>query len=171
MKIKISNLTEGTHHFKFSEPVNSVGLEAPFEGNVEVEVELRKTHNQIILDSNIFVNALFECDRCTTTFNKLLNFDYKMVYLLGVEPVESESDNIAYLSSEEDVINISDDVRDFSMLAVPMKKLCSEDCKGLCYKCGKNLNEGECSCSKDEPDSRWLPLMELKNKLNTNQKR
>jgi DUF177 domain-containing protein len=168
MKIKISNLSEGTHHFRFSEPVSSVGLESPFEGNVKVEVELKKTHNQIILDSTIFVNAVYECDRCTSDFNKLLRADYQMVYLLGVDPVESGSDNIAYLFAETDVIDISNDVRDFSILSEPLKKLCSDECKGLCYKCGKNLNEGECSCNKDEVDARWLPLMGLKNKLNTN---
>ncbi len=168
MKIKISNLSEGTHNFRFSEPVNVIGLELPFEGNVEVEVELKKTHNQIILDSSVSVSAVFECDRCTGTFKKLLLTDYEMVYLQGMEPVESQSDNIVYIPSVADVIDISDDVRDFSILAVPMKKLCTEVCKGLCSRCGKNLNEGDCSCSKDETDIRWLPLMELKNKLNTN---
>ncbi len=168
MKIKISNLSEGTHKFRFSEPVNTIGLEAPFEGNVEVEVEIKKTHNQLILDSSVSVNAVFECDRCTVPVNKLLHANYEMVYLSRIEPVETESDNITYISSEADVIDISNDVRDFSILAVPMKKLCSEDCKGLCTRCGKNLNEGDCQCSKDETDIRWLPLIELKNKLNTN---
>ena len=87
---------------------------------------------------------------------------------MGVEPVESESDNIVYISPETDVIDISEDVRDYAILAIPMKKLCSEDCKGLCSRCGKNLNEEQCSCSGDETDIRWMPLMELKNKLNTN---
>lgn len=168
MKIKISNLSEGTHHSRFSESVNSIGLESPFEGNVEVEVELKKTHNQIILDSTVFGNAVFECDRCTASFKKLLRADYRFVYLQGIEPVDSKSDNLAYLAPETDVINISNDVRDFLILAVPMKKLCSEDCKGLCYKCGKNLNEGDCACDKNVPDARWLPLMDLKNKLKTN---
>jgi len=168
MKIKISGLSEGIHHFRFSESVSLVGLETPFIDNVDVEVELKKSHNQIVLDSVIFVNTEFECDRCTVHFHKLLRADYKMVYLQGVKPVESKSDSIVYLSPEADVINISNDVRDFSMLSVPMKKLCSEDCKGLCYKCGKNLNEGECTCDKNDTDARWLPLMELKNKLNTN---
>lgn len=168
MKIKISNLSEGTHEFRFSEPVKSIGLESPFEGKIEVEVELNKAHNQLILDSSVFVNTVFECDRCMTTANRQLRADFELVYLQGIEPVESESDNIVYISSEADAIDISKDVREFAILAVPMKKLCREDCKGLCSKCGKNLNDGDCSCSKDETDIRWLPLMELKNKLNTN---
>ena len=168
MKIKISNLGEGTHEFKLSEPVNSIGLESPFLGNVEVEIEIKKSHNQIILDSKIFVDAVFECDRCTVEFRKKLCTNFEMVYLQGVEPVESKSDNISYISLETDVIDISDDVRDFSILAVPMKKLCTEECKGLCYRCGTNLNEENCTCDKNYVDARWLPLKELKNNFNTN---
>ncbi len=168
MKIKISNLSDGTHEFRFVEPVNSLGLETPFEGNIEVDVEISKAHNQLILDASILVNTVLECDRCTSTFSRPLRTEYEMVYMLGVEPVETESDNIAYLSAEAASIDISSDVRDFTILAVPMKKLCSEECKGLCSRCGKNLNEGKCSCGNSETDVRWLPLMELKNKLNTN---
>ncbi len=168
MKIKISNLSDGSHQFRFVEPVSTIGLESPFEGSIEVDVEINKIHNQLILDASILVNTVFECDRCTAAFSRPLHAEYEMVYMLGVDPVETESDNITYLSAEADSINISKDIKDFTILAVPMKKLCSEECKGLCSRCGKNLNEGDCSCSKNETDARWFPLMELKNKLNTN---
>jgi uncharacterized protein len=49
-----------------------------------------------------------------------------------------------------------------------MKKLCREDCKGLCNVCGKDLNDGDCNCDRSNADIRWLPLKELKNKLNNN---
>ncbi len=168
MKIKISNLSDGSHEFRFIEPASMLGLESPFEGDIEVDVEINKVHNQIILDSSILVNGVFECDRCTASFSSPLRAEYKLVYMLGIEPVDTASDRIVYLSAEADSIDISDDVRDFTILAIPMKKLCSEACKGLCSRCGKNLNEGDCTCSKIENDARWLPLMELKNKLNTN---
>jgi uncharacterized protein len=168
MKIKISNLSDGSHQFRFVEPVNTLGLESPFGGNIEVDVEINKVHNQLILDSSILVNAVYECDRCAASFYSPLRTEYKMVYMPGMEPLDTASDNIAYLSVEADSIDISSDVRDFTILAIPMKKLCSEECKGLCPRCGKNLNEGDCSCNIDENDVRWLPLMELKNKLNTN---
>ena len=168
MKIKISNLSEGSHQFRFSEPVNVIGLEEPFEGNIVVDVELKKTHNQIILDSSINADAVFECDRCTTSFKRQLKANYEMVYLQGVEPADTKSDNITYITAEKDSIDISDDVRDYAVLSVPMKKLCTEECKGLCVKCGKNLNEGDCSCNQNEIDARWQPLMDLKNKLSTN---
>ena len=91
-----------------------------------------------------------------------------MVYLLRGKETEIESSDVTYISPDSDFIDIRSDVRDYAMLAIPMKKLCKDDCKGLCQRCGKNLNEGECNCQKDEVDLRWQPLMELKNKLKTN---
>ena len=88
--------------------------------------------------------------------------------MFGQEPDDNDSIDISYLPLEADKIDITKDVRDYALLAIPMKKLCKEDCKGLCVNCGKNLNEGDCNCSKDMIDPRWLPLQELKNKLNIN---
>ena len=47
------------------------------------------------------------------------------------------------------------------MLSLPMKHLCSENCKGICSKCGKNLNEGKCDCPEKEIDPRLAALAEL----------
>jgi uncharacterized protein len=49
-------------------------------------------------------------------------------------------------------------------LAMPMSFVCREDCKGLCYKCGADLNEGVCLCKKEETDSRLSVLLEFKQK-------
>lgn len=168
MKIKISNLSEGIHPFSFNELVGEVGLEIPFFGMVAVNGELNKLHNQIILDANISVNANFECDRCNASYNTTIKSSYRMVYLFGKEDYDEDELNVTYLSIDADKIIIDKDVRDYSLLSIPMKKLCYEDCKGLCYKCGKNLNEGECTCSTDETDIRWQPLIDLKKKLNIN---
>ena len=133
-----------------------------------VDVELNKIHNQIVLNANLTLNTNFDCDRCNKNFNSRLNNEYKMVYLMGTEPEDSESINLTYLHADADKIVLDNDVRDFALLALPMKKLCKEDCKGLCPKCGKDLNNGDCGCSYEIIDDRWLPLKELKNKLNNN---
>jgi uncharacterized protein len=168
MILKISNLSDGVHDFKFDEPVKKIDLSEPFTGNFLADVKLEKAHNQITLAVEITLNADFECDRCNIKYSTTLKNNYKMVYLFEKESAETGDTNISYLSSDTDKINIAVDLRDYAMLAIPMKKLCREDCKGLCPKCGKDLNESECKCDKDEIDSRWLPLVELKNKLNTN---
>ena len=168
MKIKISNLKDGVHYFNFDESIKDVNLKDPFFGNIKVEVELNKVHNQIVLSAELSVNANFDCDRCSNNFDSIITNSYKMVYLSGTKPEESGSMNITYLPLDEDKIIIDDDVRDYAILAIPMKRLCKEDCMGLCPNCGKDLNEGACNCETEKNDKRWLPLMELKNKINNN---
>lgn len=166
MIIKISNLVDGEHHFSFEESVKKIELDEPFFGNIKTDIILNKLHNQIILDSHSSVQAKFECDRCGNEFTTILDNDYEMVYLMNETPEESEALNIAYLSPDEASIDIKSDLREFAILSIPLKKLCQEDCKGLCYKCGGDLNKEECKCSEAEIDIRWQKLIDLKNNIN-----
>jgi uncharacterized protein len=168
MIIKISNLKDGVHEYSFDESIDTINLSEPFYGNFQLLAVLKKSHNQIILDAEITLRAKFECDRCTALFDDIIKTNYQMVYLFGQEAVESDSVNVTYLPLETVNINLKDDVRDFALLSIPMKKLCMEACKGLCSKCGKDLNKEDCSCTGEQIDERWLPLMELKNKINNN---
>jgi uncharacterized protein len=168
MIIKIAGLSEGVHNYKFEEPVEKLDLGKPFTGNLIAEVELNKSHREIILNIEVEVDAEFECDRCTKTFIQQLNPVYKVVYLFGNEPEGISDANIVYIHPDKDKIDITPEIRDYSLLAVPMKRLCLEECEGLCRNCGKDLNEGPCNCENESIDSRWLPLQELKKKLNNN---
>jgi len=60
------------------------------------------------------------------------------------------------------VIDVSEDVRQTLLLALPFKRVCREQCKGLCPHCGKNLNEAPCGCTESTDDSRWEKLKDLK---------
>ncbi|HMN47594.1 MAG TPA: DUF177 domain-containing protein [Ignavibacteriaceae bacterium] len=168
MIIKITNLSEGTHEFTFEENIDHLDLEKPFFGKYKSFVVLNKLHDQIILSVSSKFKVKYQCDRCGKEFNSKLNSEYKMVYLMNEKPAETDSIFVTYLSRTEDKIEIKNDVREFALLAVPMKNLCKEDCKGLCYKCGADLNTEQCKCTNDEIDPRWKPLMNLKDKLNLN---
>ena len=168
MFIKISNLRDGEYFFQFNEPVEEIELENPFYNNFTAAVKLSKVHNQLVLDAELSAHANFECDRCATVFDKPVNTNYRMVYLFSNNGDEPDSLNITYLPLDSDKIFLDKDFRDYLILAIPMKKLCKEDCKGLCYKCGNDLNKGDCDCQKNKINAGWLPLNELKNKLNIN---
>lgn len=168
MIIKISNLSEGVHSFDFNEDVKEIELDEPFFGNALVNVKLNKLHNQIVLEADVSVKAKFECDRCTADFDSVLKTNYRMVYLSGIKPDGNDDANVTYLKADSDKISLDADVRDYALLSVPMKKLCKEDCKGLCPNCGKDLNKGDCGCTNGKADDRWQPLMELKNKIINN---
>jgi uncharacterized protein len=80
---------------------------------------------------------------------------------LSVTDAEAE---IGYYQGEG--LLLEDAVREQVLLALPLKMICREDCKGLCPQCGKNLNEGDCSCTAPVQDLRWAALKEIRDKLN-----
>jgi DUF177 domain-containing protein len=168
MIIKISGLSDDVHEFVFEDKIDKLELKEPFFGNYVAKIELKKFHSQIILNSYIYTTAAFQCDRCGTGFKAGLQNKFQIVYLFGNYTKENSSENVVYLSPDADKINLFKELRDYALLSVPMKKLCREDCKGLCYTCGKNLNEGSCDCEKQHADPRWQPLVDLKKKMNFN---
>jgi uncharacterized protein len=168
MRIKISSLENDSYNYDFEADIEKIDLTEPLFGKYNTNVVLNKFDDQIILEASTTAGANFICDRCGTAFKQTVKSEYKMIYLLrSIEGAEEEI-NITYLSPDTHIIDISKDVRDYMILSTPMKRLCKEDCKGLCAKCGADLNEKQCDCNDDEFDDRWKVLLELKNKLNKN---
>ena len=60
----------------------------------------------------------------------------------------------------EDGLELEDILREQVLLALPMQRVCSEACKGICPDCGKNRNETACDC-KPDVDDRWGALRNL----------
>ena len=79
---------------------------------------------------------------------------------LSVTTAEAE---ISYYQGEG--LLLEDALREQVLLALPVKVICREDCKGLCPHCGKNLNLEQCSCAEPMEDPRWSALKEIRGKL------
>jgi len=79
---------------------------------------------------------------------------------LSVTSAEAE---VSYYKGEG--LLLEDVLREQVLLAVPLKAICREDCKGLCPQCGISLNTGQCSCAEPVEDARWSALKELRGKL------
>ncbi len=162
MMIRFVSYPDGVHYIELNKPSKDLGLDKEVTGDVVLKCKMDKSFHQIYLDCKIEANAKMVCDRCNDEFNGLLTNSFKITYLF--EKVEEVSDdlNIKYISHEIDRINLSKEVTEYCELSLPMKKLCSEDCKGLCPKCGVNLNEKQCECKVEINDSIWEPLKKLK---------
>ena len=81
-----------------------------------------------------------------------------------VSPVDVEIELFFEVDDEQEMLDVSEDIREEVVLSFPMNLLCSSDCAGLCRNCGANLNNGECSCgnSGQKGDFRWGALDDLK---------
>lgn len=162
MIIKISSLREGLNTLNFDGNVNEFKLLDPFFGKYYLKLEIDKAHNQLVLKAFLKLNCKFSCDRCGNEYNEVINVNFEEVYLFGVSAENDENPDLIYLPFDADKINLSKELYDYSVLAVPMKKLCNNDCKGICPGCGTNLNISSCHCKNEEIDPRWKPLLDIK---------
>jgi uncharacterized protein len=80
------------------------------------------------------------------------------------ENVELLSADMGLAAYEGDAVDLDELVREQILLGLPSRRLCREECKGLCPKCGADLNAGDCSCEQGEADPRWSALAEWKDK-------
>jgi uncharacterized protein len=75
-----------------------------------------------------------------------------------------------YAIIEDGFLDMDEQLREQMEIEFPIRFLCREDCRGLCSKCGKNLNEGDCNCNHKEIDPRLLPLQKLLEEMKNNNK-
>ena len=97
------------------------------------------------------------CDRCGT--DTATRYSVKVDKSLAASIEGEESDTILLVPDMK--FNLEEFLYSETIVSLPMKHLCKEDCKGICFKCGKNLNEGKCDCPEKEIDPRLAALAEL----------
>lgn len=113
----------------------------------------------VTLSLNIDFEYEAPCDRCGNIASRRHSVTIERSLATSLQ--RQESDTIIVVSDMR--LEVDELVYSEVILNLPSKHLCKSDCKGLCYKCGKNLNEGSCDCEKSEPDPRFEKLRELLN--------
>ena len=102
------------------------------------------------------------CARCLTPLSGSFTLDLEKTVaprdVLSDLPEEKLDD---YVIIEDGFLDIDEQMKEQLELEFPSRFLCNEDCMGLCHKCGKNLNDGECGCNTKEIDPRLLPLQKI----------
>lgn len=166
MIIKITNYPVGIHDLSFIKSVNELQLEKPFIDNLILDCSLDKSQHQIVLNCNLTISVELNCDRCNEVFTTDIDSEFALIYLYGSRDTNLNDANVKVLSPTEDKIDITKDIIDYAYLSIPMKKLCKDNCKGLCPSCGVNLNLKSCNCEDENINPTWDKLLKLKDKLN-----
>jgi len=173
MNIVVAQISEdeglNIHHlYPEGEPGLAVG-EGQLIGQCELSLRATRADSKVELIGRITAVVEFECDRCLTLVSLPVaeSFDLLYVPTLGTADEHELGEKDLSLGFYQDgLIDVDDLAREQIELALPMARLCSEECRGLCPGCGSNLNLGECRCGKEQIDPRWAALKELKSKLN-----
>jgi len=147
VSVDLSDLVYGTSK-PVSEPVLASGT-------------VRNTAGVLVMKGLITTCIHGTCDRCAADFQR--NVEIPVDAVLVSELANEDSEDEWVFPLEADSADLDDIVRTVFVLNMDSKLLCKEDCKGLCCRCGKNLNEGPCTCQK-ELDPRFAALKQLLNK-------
>ena len=144
------------------------------EGRADLVEEHHGKHKiiqDIRLKGKLNTSLEAACARCIEPVTHQLSREFDLLYRplgsdagrdeLSVTDAEAE---IGYYTGEG--LLLEDAVREQVLLALPLKMICREECKGLCPQCGQNLNEGACACVPPVQDLRWSALREIRDKLN-----
>ena len=112
-----------------------------------------------MLEAVISTHLHAVCDRCAAPFERRVSWPVHAVLTRSLER-EDEADEWTFLLQEGDMADLDEILTTAFVLNMDSKLLCRPDCKGICPRCGKNLNEGACSC-RPEIDPRLAVLGQL----------
>jgi uncharacterized protein len=128
-----------------NEPVEGFML----DGECSFAGTLTNMNGILQLDGRLKTTYKSVCYRCLREVNRSMDLKIKENFIGSADA--AQPDMYPY---EGKFLDLDKAIRDNIILNLPMKQLCSDECKGLCGKCGKNLNEGQCSCTEDNIDPR-----------------
>jgi uncharacterized protein len=138
-------------------------------GQTALQFHATREGEEVLLRGRISASVQLDCNRCLTDFSTPVTQSFDLLYLqlnknrAAQEEHELSDDDLSISYFQGQFINLDDLVREQIQLALPMTRLCREDCRGLCQQCGVNLNEDHCSCKVEHIDPRWAALKGLKN--------
>ena len=148
--------------YEISEIIDVDGITSTAQG----EAKLIRTDRGILVKGSLYTKVEITCSRCLSLFNCPLTLNIEEEYFSLTDIVSGASlslpDEPGYFTiNEHHILDLTEVIRQYALLAIPMKPLCRRDCAGLCPNCGQNLNQGPCDCSPQKIKPYWAELSKL----------
>ena len=153
MKINVKRIPPGGETLSGTDPASIMDLDEPdvhFEHEVEYEFHAQVQNNALLVTGRVSTPVKLRCSRCLR---------------VSEQPLRVEQFVFHQELHGEDFVDLTANMREDIILELPQRALCTEDCKGLCPHCGKDLNRGPCRCKQSGGDLRWHALDNLNLKL------
>ena len=171
MKFRVEDIPEGGREETFTQDENWLDDRLTgerersfhFVGPINVRLVLSRSGKIVTVKSRIEARVDWVCARCLEPFSRILKSEYTISLKprpdsLPPEEVELRREDLETEFYVGEEVHLSPSVQDQVLLAIPQKALCREECRGLCPKCGKNLNREACHCQNEAVDPRLEPL-------------
>lgn len=151
MQLNVSQLLKASigsiRNYEVSETVDITGGGSMVEG----KVRLMRTDRGILVKGTLHTEVEVTCSRCLSLFSCPLALNIEEEYFPTADVISGATLPLpeepgCFTIDEHHVLDLTEAIRQYALLATPMKPLCGEDCAGLCPYCGHNLNQGPCDC-------------------------
>ena len=163
MKLKIPDIPEEGLDLDIEESIDTDIVLSPASARLRID----KAGAEVMVTGDLRAEIKLTCSRCLKEFNRNLTVPVNVVYHsieelkdeAHLNEVRSEELDLDFYSGEE--LDLLDLMKEQVELNLPMKPLCDDACKGICPKCGTDLNVKSCTCSVKDIDPRFESLKKL----------
>ena len=168
MQINVSQLLQepigSERDYQFDEVVDITGDGK--DEQVQGECSLLRTQRSVLTKCTLNTEVELNCSRCLSPFLYPLTLNFQEEYFPTVDvlsgaPLPLPEEAGAFTIDGHHILDLTEATRPYTLMAIPMKPLCHQDCAGLCPTCGCNLNQGHCDCPTPSIDPRWSQLTKL----------
>lgn len=162
MKVNVAQVRRnesGTTYFDLTEdfsPFESVLGDVSFTAPVHVHLKVNNTGKSLLVEGKIHTELKAQCGRCLESFAYPIEQDFQDEWVSSPEATEEQKETA--LLFDKDEIELNERILEQIVLELPMRFICSHECKGLCSVCGVNQNEKSCKCDQVIIDPRLAAL-------------
>jgi uncharacterized protein len=162
MKVNVAQVRRnesGTAHFDLTEdfsPFESSLGGMSFVAPVHVELQVNNAGKSLLVEGKIHSALKAQCGRCLEEFTYPIDQVYEDEWVLASQATEDQLENA--LVYDKDEFEIDERILEQIVLNLPMRYICSHECKGLCPVCGVNQNQKSCDCVQEQVDPRLAAL-------------
>jgi len=179
LRIRIDDILDDGLSLKFEEKSQAFPVlykmtragECEFLAPLKTRLRVFQVHSIIVMEGQVETIVRLCCSRCLKEYETPLETRFALTYTNELPEIEKAySEEEAELSDSEaglmlfqgDEIDLQEAIQEQVVMAFPVPSLCNEGCKGLCPRCGTNLNDGDCNCEKTSLNTRFAVLKDLK---------
>jgi len=171
MVIDLTELEERETPWQKQVEPEEIGLTYPdyeFAKLVHVDLRITRGETQYVIQGSISTVAKTQCVKCLEPFTlpveEHIGWAVQVISNPAARAREDDSEDFWFIEKGTAQLDITSRVREAILINLPNHPKCVEDCRGLCPRCGANLNEGACACRGETTDSRWGPLKDILDK-------
>lgn len=178
MRIRINDIEEEGLRRTLSEPPDAFPVLAEivasgdcgFTRSIDIDLHIFIASGIVEVEGRLDTGIRLRCNRCLEPFSHALSVSFALTYSPIPDAMPEASGGDVELTVEEmglipisgDEIDLRDGIQEQIVLALPIRPLCDGACKGLCPRCGQNLNRGGCGCEPEPGDPRFEALKNLR---------